>query len=783
MEHTDLDEPEDIAAVVEEAPFDQPDYFIDDEAAPIYDEMEEALINAPIEATHVDQYTPLYTYQVLTGFDAAMYNNQQQYRQFNGDIIPDQDPFRNNLTGARHCALKYERHHPPSLQQLGHLANYIGQHVTISITNIWKHFHEPVTYLCKNINGTPTMRAIAGHQETHLKRRGYPTSRKFKVNDFQRYVWYREEGGQRLYRPTDEGTELYYYGLPLVRYYAAGHWYNDYEYIRPSIHSFRDPEYAEWFQSFIADTPYNSDHPISNIDEAVRTWVDFRRHTEGCLPEHSRSYTSYLRRTRNDDRSLLSDDRPERAVALATFETVLHRITRKIRGDDLRELTPVENADRLEEMVEMALSALPTSSRLLLGILEAMDDAFLYDNTELSPFTRDIRSPDMRPYEHPERSGTVAHLGRPAQLDLPPLREHYENLYPIPSFDSPQGHPFPYACQTFYPDIQGIYAVHPPFFPDARTIATAIESSIAEELLYVPQHVLQGAVLRHPMTQRYRPLTPMWGGIPFGPIDENARDPHYERLADKYIEEALESIHHRPLSNNAFPHYLDQLSNSDVDFLTNEIAVAPQYRRLFGRATHNSNDHKYGYYHHQMRPDLIIDPDTLQNQSTAPNRTSMLFTQRATSSRFTPLQHKIRVRQHKLRTSMHAILDSGAQVSTMSASLAEQSPLTHNLRPAPHGTAVMYGNGTMQRVDKLIDVGTYDFQLTPDKCAATLVSVDQIVKSGHDVTFSNHQTVIADVNNGYRLRYSRNPSSREWKIPIEAMAQISELRTKHPLNN
>jgi hypothetical protein len=95
----------------------------------------------------------------------------------------------------------------------------------------------------------------------------------------------------------------------------------------------------------------------------------------------------------------------------------------------------------------------------------------------------------------------------------------------------------------------------------------------------------------------------------------------------------------------------------------------------------------------------------------------------------------------------------------------------------------MYGNGTMQEVQHIVGVGNYDFQLTPDKCAATLVSVDQIVKAGHDVTFSNHQTVIADVNNGYRLRYARNPSSREWKIPIEAMEQITELRVKHPLHN
>jgi hypothetical protein len=165
-----MDTVPDETPAVKEPEYEQPNYFVE-EAVPIYDQMEEELNNAPIIVQQqVDQHAPPYTYQVIPGFDDTMYNNQQQtqpqFRQYNGRMVPDNDPFRNRATGFRHCALKYGRHHPPSLRQLGHLANYMGLQFTTSLQTTWRHFHEPVTYLAKNINGNPTMRILAGYQET-----------------------------------------------------------------------------------------------------------------------------------------------------------------------------------------------------------------------------------------------------------------------------------------------------------------------------------------------------------------------------------------------------------------------------------------------------------------------------------------------------------------------------------------------------------------------------------------------------------------------------------------
>ena len=55
-------------------------------------------------------------------------------------------------------------------------------------------------------------------------------------------------------------------------------------------------------------------------------------------------------------------------------------------------------------------------------------------------------------------------------------------------------------------------------------------------------------------------------------------------------------------------------------------------------------------------------------------------------------------------------------------------PNAHNHRDAPPGTAVKYGNGELETIERLVDIGHYEVQVTPDNCAATLISVDQIVE-------------------------------------------------------
>ena len=129
---------------------------------------------------------------------------------------------------------------------------------------------------------------------------------------------------------------------------------------------------------------------------------------------------------------------------------------------------------------------------------------------------------------------------------------------------------------------------------------------------------------------------------------------------------------------------------------------------------------------------------------------------------------------------VNAIVDTGAQVTTMPESAVSRMPYAHNHRDAPPGTAVRYGNGELEIIERLVDIGHFEVQVTPDNCTSTLISVDQIVKDGHTVTFSETHTIIEDNNNRYRLAYPRVAESREWTVPMTAMEDITKLRKEHP---
>ena len=143
--------------------------------------------------------------------------------------------------------------------------------------------------------------------------------------------------------------------------------------------------------------------------------------------------------------------------------------------------------------------------------------------------------------------------------------------------------------------------------------------------------------------------------------------------------------------------------------------------------------------------------------------------------------------QRKHKNSKHirnisAIVDTGAQVTIMPESAVSKMPNAHNNRDAPPGTAVKYGNGELETIERLVDIGHYEVQVTPDNFAATLISVDQIVEDGHTVTFSKTQTIITDEEGRYRLQYDRAQGSREWTMPMEAMEDITILRQNFPLS-
>jgi hypothetical protein len=139
-------------------------------------------------------------------------------------------------------------------------------------------------------------------------------------------------------------------------------------------------------------------------------------------------------------------------------------------------------------------------------------------------------------------------------------------------------------------------------------------------------------------------------------------------------------------------------------------------------------------------------------------KTPELRTQRATtlSERIGKKQHAMQAAIRKQRD-VNAIIDTGAQVTTMPESALNRMPAAHNHRDAPPGTAVKYGNGEIEIIKQLVDIGHYEVQITPNNCSTSLTSVDQIVTDGHTVTFSATETIIID---DYRLTYPRVPNSR-----------------------
>ena len=63
----------------------------------------------------------------------------------------------------------------------------------------------------------------------------------------------------------------------------------------------------------------------------------------------------------------------------------------------------------------------------------------------------------------------------------------------------------------------------------------------------------------------------------------------------------------------------------------------------------------------------------------------------------------------------------------MPESAVNRMPAAHNHRDVPPGTAVKYGNGEIETIERLVDIGHYEVQITLDNCSTSLISVDQIV--------------------------------------------------------
>jgi hypothetical protein len=154
---------------------------------------------------------------------------------------------------------------------------------------------------------------------------------------------------------------------------------------------------------------------------------------------------------------------------------------------------------------------------------------------------------------------------------------------------------------------------------------------------------------------------------------------------------------------------------------------------------HTPQKHDWDFFYRSLQAQPEIRPTILAKLCSG---TTLVFKSELRTQRTTTLSERIGKRQHatqaaiRKQRNVNAIIDTGAQVTTMPESAVNRMPAAHNHRDAPPGTAVKYGNGEIETIERLVDIGHYKVQITPDNCSTSLISVDQIVADGHTVTFS-----------------------------------------------
>jgi hypothetical protein len=84
-------------------------------------------------------------------------------------------------------------------------------------------------------------------------------------------------------------------------------------------------------------------------------------------------------------------------------------------------------------------------------------------------------------------------------------------------------------------------------------------------------------------------------------------------------------------------------------------------------------------------------------------------------------------------------------------------------------------------VEEIAHIGSYDTSLVPDRFSTALICVHDIVSAGNTVTFTNHDTIISDIDSAYTVTIPRQPSSREWRVPLHILQQLTNLRSANPL--
>ena len=118
------------------------------------------------------------------------------------------------------------------------------------------------------------------------------------------------------------------------------------------------------------------------------------------------------------------------------------------------------------------------------------------------------------------------------------------------------------------------------------------------------------------------------------------------------------------------------------------------------RTPPEKHDWDFFYRSLQVAPETISAILTTMSSGKKPVLKSELRTQRST----TTLSERIGKKQHAMQAAIrkqrnvNAIIDTGAQVTTMPESAVNRMPAAHNHRDAPPGTAVKYGNGEIETI-------------------------------------------------------------------------------------
>eukprot|EP01036_Dinobryon_divergens_P061801 gene61801-biopygen28497 len=119
----------------------------------------------------------------------------------------------------------------------------------------------------------------------------------------------------------------------------------------------------------------------------------------------------------------------------------------------------------------------------------------------------------------------------------------------------------------------------------------------------------------------------------------------------------------------------------------------------------------------------------------------------------------------------NAVIDSGAMMTTSPRRLLMGTIWQDNIRPAPPGTSIRYGNMETEPVEEMATIGSYQASIVPDRFSTALVCVHNIVAAGHDVTFTNGDTIVTDIGSAARL----------YELPRSTITRVSRLhhRTGH----